>query len=105
MDPTRRWLAALTDQEMAVWDMQRLLFARQLSLSVSDGTDIAFDQEGKLLALGTKRGITIYDVEQAKQVAEFNVGEVTAIYFTRDNRLLVWGDSEGNLHLWGVPQK
>lgn len=100
---TRTWLSALTDKELAMWDLRRLIFARKLNIPVTDGNVIAFDRAGKLLALGTKRGITTYDTEQGKQIAEFNVGEVTALYFTRDNRLLVWGDAEGNIHLWGVP--
>jgi WD40 repeat protein len=103
-DSTRTWLSVLTDRELVMWDLRHWFFARKLNVPVSDGNAIAFDRLGKMLALGTKRGITIYDVAKGKQIAEFNVGEVTALYFTRDNRLLVWGDAEGNIHLWGVPK-
>ncbi len=101
-DPTRTWLATLTDRELLIWDLRRLFFACKLNIPVDDGNAISFDRAGKLLALGTKRGMVIYDVEQGKQIAEFNVGDVTALYFTRDNRLLIWGDAEGTVHLWGV---
>lgn len=102
-DPSRTWLAALTDQHLVIWDLRRWFFANHLEASVSDGYVISFDRTGKLLALGTKQGITLYDVERAKKITTFEVGEVTNLYFTRDNRLLVWGDADGNLHLWGVP--
>jgi len=104
-DPTRTWLSVLADEEMVVWDLRRWVSASQLNMPIGDGNITAFDRAGKILALGTKRGITLYDVEQAEQIAEFDVGEVTALYFTRDNRLLVWGDTQGNVHLWGVAQK
>ena len=104
-DPKRTWLSVLTDKKLVTWDLRRWVFADHLNVSITDGNAIVFDRAGKLLVLGTERGLTVYDVELAKQIAEFEVGEVTAVYITRDNRLLIWGGADGTLHIWGIPEK
>jgi WD40 repeat protein len=102
-DATRTWLSALADKKLIMWDLRRPIFARKIDISIDDGNAIAFDRSGKLLAVGTNDEIIFFDTQEGRQIAQFDTAEVTALYFTRDNRLLVWGDAEGNIHLWGVP--
>jgi WD40 repeat protein len=104
-DPTKRWLAVLTDNELAILNLQNFLFPNRMKISLKNGNTISFDKSGDLLALGTKEGIVVYNANSGKQIAEFHIGDVSALYFTRDNRMLVWGDTKGNLHLWGVPNQ
>jgi WD40 repeat protein len=32
-------------------------------------------------------------------------GQVYAVTFSPDGRLFAWGDANGVVHLWGVPEK
>lgn len=104
IDDTRKWLAQLTDKKLTLWDLSKDVNSVYFSKSFISGNVLAFDHTGFLLAVGSQDGITIYDLIQKKQIAFFNVGYVSDIYFSRDNRLMIWGDVEGNIHLWGVPQ-
>ena len=101
-DDTRTWLALLNDNELVVWDLRKYINPRHLQISVKDGNVVAFDHTGSILAIGTKKGIMILDFENKVQLAELDVQNVTALYFTLDNRLLVCGDADGSIHLWGV---
>jgi WD40 repeat protein len=102
-DDTRTWLAQLTDQELTVWDLRKTFFSRHMSVPVRNGNVVAFSHTGDLLAAGTIKGILLYSLQIQKQIAVFNTGEVTSLYFSRDDRLIIWGDSGGTIHLWGVP--
>jgi len=63
---------------------------------------MCFDRTGQILAVATKNGIMVFNLAEKKLIEEYQVGEVTALYFTRDNRLLIWGDAQGAIHFWGV---
>ncbi len=104
IDYTRTWLAWLNDTNLVVWNLRRPVFSRQIQVPIENGNVIAFNHGGSLLGVGTSSGILVYDLKNKKQVAAFEVGGVTALNFTRDDRLLIWGDAQGNIHLWGVPQ-
>lgn len=101
-DYTRTWLAALRSDELVVWDLDIFFDRRQLRVPIEDGKVVAFDRTGDIIAVGTGNGIQIYSVVDKEKITEFEVGEVTAIYISPDNRLLIWGDSYGHVHLWGV---
>jgi WD40 repeat protein len=101
-DDTRTWLALLSDSELTVWDLRKYIFPRKLRIPVNDGNAIAFDHAGSMLAIGMETGISILDLENKEQIIELDVQNVTTLYFTIDNRLLVWGDTDGGIHLWGV---
>jgi hypothetical protein len=103
-DQTHSWLAWLTDEDIVIWSLKNYVFPLHLRKELKGGNTISFDRTGRVLAVATLKGITIFDVENKIIIREYPVGEVTALYFSRDNRLLIWGDTEGNVHLWGVPQ-
>lgn len=100
--PTNSWLAALTNRELAVWNLDQPFFSRHFSLTIKDGYTTSFDRTGDILALGTAKGITFFDVKTGQKITDFDIGTVTALYFSRDNRILIWGDLQGNIHLWAI---
>lgn len=104
IDDTHRWLAWLTDENLSVWDLRKSVFATQLQLPIHAGNVIAFDRIGNLLAIGTKTGILVFDIEEKQKIAEFDVTEATTIYFSKDNRLMIFGDVDGSIHIWGVKE-
>lgn len=101
-DETHSWLAWLTDKNLVVWSLRNYIFPLHMKIDLEGGHVMSFDRAGKILVVGTTDGMQIFDLAQKKQIAEYKVGEVTALYFTRDNRLLIWGDAQGTIHLWGV---
>ena len=80
-DPTRKWLAVITENELAVWNLQNFFFPLQINKSTIGGTTLAFDWSGKVLALGTTGGIQLFGVEQSKLLAEIEMDGVTALFF------------------------
>jgi len=101
-DPTHSWLGWLTDERLVVWSLKNYVFPLEFKTNLQDGNVICFDRTGKILAIGTKNGLKIFDVKTEKEIANYSVGEVSTLYFSRDNRLLIWGDVNGNTHLWGI---
>lgn len=102
MDPTRTWLALLYENELQVWDLKSMKNKPSISSAIPSMNTIAFDQSGNLLVVGTKFGLRFIDLRKRSEVAYFDDNEVASMYITTDNRLLVWGDTKGIIHLWGA---
>jgi hypothetical protein len=101
---TRTRLAWLTGERVVVIQLQNLLFRIGLDISLNGGELLAFDRTGEILVVAAGEKLIFFDMKRNKQVAEYALEtEVTSLHFSRDNRLLIWGDAEGNVHLWGVP--
>lgn len=62
---------------------------------------LAFDPFGRLLFVGSRNQLQVYDVEKMNVVAEYDVTGITSIAVSEDNRLIIWGDGDGAVHLWG----
>lgn len=102
LDDTHSWLGWLTDQNVFLWSFKNYVLPLQFSVEVTNGNAICFDHTGQILAVATQAGIKILGTETGTEIAYYPVGDVTAIYFSRDNRLLIWGDASGNIHIWGI---
>lgn len=108
-DPTRHWLARVRGTELVVWDLQSADYQRQLDALVGEVSGItaslAFNPGGELLGVGTANGWQIWNVITGELVASGTDVEVYAVAFSPDGRLFVWGDSAGEVHVWGVPEE
>ena len=102
IDDTRTWLARLTDKELIIYDLRRMIFPRHLKIPISNGNLLAFNHSGNLLAVATDDELIMFDIAKREQVASFQTGEATALFFTHDDRLFTWGDADGMIHIWGV---
>jgi WD40 repeat protein len=102
IDDTRTWLARLTDKELIIYDLRKRFFPRHMKIPISNGNLLAFNHSGNLLAVATDEELIMFDLAKRKQVASFQTGEATALFFTHDDRLLTWGDKDGMIHIWGV---
>jgi len=79
-----------------------MIFPRHMKIPISNGNLLAFNHSGNLLAVATDNEILMFDIAKREQVASFDTGEATALFFTHDDRLLTWGDADGVIHIWGV---
>jgi len=105
IDFTRTWLAWLNGENLLVWDMRRFTSSPHIEIPIANGSSMAFNQSGDLLAVGMDSGILIFDLEKGEKISQIEFSKVSSLYFTRDNRLLVYGDRSGTIHLWGVQNR
>lgn len=105
-DSTRHWLAVVRDEQLEVWDLRSNArhFKSEIQ-EVSPAAGLAFNPSGELLAVGTKGGWQIWGVSQRELLMQGPRLAVYALVFSPDGRLLARGDTEGVVHLWGVPEE
>ena len=105
IDDTRTWLAELRSDELLVWNLQRgFLFPLVLRVPISQGTALAFDHTGQTLTVSTDSEIRFYDLNWPNLAGSIPVKNTTTLTFSRDNRMLISGDSAGAIHIWGIPK-
>jgi WD40 repeat protein len=106
-DPRRHWLARIRGNEVVVWDLQSSGYNRQFvgktGETVGPTASLAFNSAGTLLGVGTANGWQIWDVQKQVLLAQGVDSEVYSILFSPDGRLFAWGDSEGVVNIWGIP--
>ncbi len=106
--PTNRYIATIGTMRITVWDTlnAKKWFSDGIHIQsthpYTPAADLAFSPDGKLLAVGTKTMWQIWSVEEGKLLKEYPQGSY-ALTFSPDDRLFAWGDLEGNVHIWGVP--
>ena len=107
--PSNHYIGAIGTQRLIVWDTLSLnqwfsggairLYSEH---NYTPAADLAFSPDGKLLAVGTKSMWQIWSVEEGELLKEHPQGSY-ALAFSPDGRLFAWGDLEGNVHIWGIP--
>ena len=106
--PSNRYVASIGTQDFVVWDVTKVnrWFSKDMHIqskhSYTSAADLAFSPDGKLLAVGTKTMWQIWSVEEGELLKEHPQGSY-ALAFSPDGRLFAWGDLEGNVHIWGIP--
>ena len=105
IDPSRHWIAEVTDKSLHVWNLQAWFGSEALKSEVMSGplAALAFSPDGDLLAVGTAGGWQIWSVGDWKLLAQGPQQATYAVTFSPDGRLFAWGDVDGVVHLWGVP--
>lgn len=73
-----------------------------LEINVSNPV-LAFDQTGELLFVGSVNKLAVYSIETAEKIAEFDTTGITSLAISEDNRLVIWGDTQGQIHIWAKP--
>jgi len=104
-DPARRWLAAVRSESLEIYDLSKHQLSFSATVAQGPSAALAFDPLGDLLAVGTEGGWQVWSVRDKKVLAQKPGTPVYAIAFSPDGRLLVAGDSSGEIHIWGVPGK
>ncbi len=104
IDPSRRYLVAVTTESMLVWRLQswskKPVWQRVHPYTPAAG--VAFSPDGQLLAVAAETGWQMYSVKDGHLLVQHKV-PAYAIAFSPDGRLFAVGDREGIVHLWGAP--
>lgn len=94
------------DKRVRLWlisDQDRLSFKTELGRSQTEGSALAIDRTGQIIATNTQTGIIqVWDHKEERIVSNL-IGHshtVTALSFDGDSRLLVSGDCRGWVCLW-----
>jgi WD40 repeat protein len=99
IDPTGRWLMVARGSETSVLDLDNGDIL--LQIDVADPV-LAFDRTGELLFIGANNKLKIYSMAVDSKVSEYDTPNITSLAISEDNRLVIWGDKLGAIHIWGV---
>lgn len=104
-DHSRRWLAVVRGDRFEWWSLtgERIRRAGSVVISVGLKSDIAFSPISDLVAVGTDSGWQIWDIVRKKKLVEGGNVATYALRFSSDGRLFIWGDAQGEVHVWGIP--
>lgn len=103
-DPTGSWLGVLQDNQLSVWELEPGRESQVLNALVSDGFALRFDQAGHLLFVAADNKIVVWDLLDKAITAEYETPSITALEVSQDNRMVLWGDALGVVHVWGAPK-
>ena len=81
---------------------------REISLDGDGVRSLAIDATGEMLAIGLDSGpVRFYDIETGEPVGDElrHAGEVTALAFHDDSRILATVSEDGGFHLWNVERR
>jgi WD40 repeat protein len=104
IDLSQHRMAMVTTEMLIVWDLQAQFNKMVIEESVPSSplAGLVFSPDGSLLAVGTASGWQLWSVEDRKLLLE-DERAAYALAFNRNGHLFAWGDTEGSIHLWGVP--
>jgi hypothetical protein len=97
IDPTGQWLVIARGDKTRVLNLNSGNTLLQFDVS---RPVLSFDQTGKLLFVGSGNKIAIYSIESAEKIVEYDTSGITSLSISEDNRLVIWGDKEGKIHVW-----
>jgi hypothetical protein len=100
--PNGKFLARIQENVLTLWKSTVYSGDIQFEYGVLDGHLIAFDQSSEMLFVGTTDNIEVLDVKEGKPIGEFTAPGITSLSVSSDNRLLIWGDKVGAIHVWGI---
>jgi hypothetical protein len=97
------YLAQLEGDRVLVWSLPVIGKAKLIfDNSFSGAKVISFDQSGRLLFVGTDQNIFVIDLDQKQTLAKLDTTDLTTFFVSEDNKLVLWGDNQGVLHILGV---
>jgi WD40 repeat protein len=103
--PADKWLARIRADRVSVWRVRGLGGRLQYESDLPGARFLAFDNSEKLLFVGANETITVIDLAKKSVLATLSTPDLTALTISSDDRLMIWGDSTGAIHLWGVPER
>ena len=103
ISPDEYYLARVRNNTLTVWDIQFLNHKIVIDENIDGENILAFDQSGEILFVAGNNHIIIWDIKNNTKLKDLEANAVTCLTVSDDNSL-IWGDSDGTIHLWGVQQ-
>jgi WD40 repeat protein len=103
-DPTGSWLAMLRSEQLQLWELRSSQREPSLVTQVESAKKLAFDRSSTVLIVGTNRSLLFFELSSGKLLASYPTPTVTSIALSPDGRLVLWGDAEGTIHIWGYQE-
>jgi hypothetical protein len=97
IDPTGRWLVVARGDKTQVLNLDN---GEPLLEIVVSNPVLTFDRTGELLFIGSANKMIIYSIEETEKIAEYDAVGITSLFISQDNRLVIWGDMQGVIHVW-----
>jgi hypothetical protein len=98
IDPTGRWLVVAWEDKVSVLSLDNGKVLLEINVT---NPVLTFDRTGELLFVGSEYKLTIYRLREALQISEYDTSGITSLVISDDNRLVIWGDIYGKIHIWG----
>lgn len=100
--PSGRYLAFVRGNILKVLEVEGKTAREKFKMRLNNGTGLVFDQTGSLLFIVSKDKIAVLDILLKDIIAEYYTPEIISISISGDNRLLIWGDKIGEIHILGI---
>jgi len=100
--PDGQWLARIQDEIFTIWKISARDGKPFFEHEIPDGQLLAFDQLSEMLFVSTSGKVEIWDITRMEMIREFAAPEITSLRVSSDNRLMIWGDCLGAVHIWAV---
>lgn len=97
-DRSGNWLAFVRGESISIWRVFGV--SREIaSLEIGRISKIKFDARGDFLYVCSVDKVIIFKLSDGSKSELYTPG-ITTFDVSSDNRVLYWGDTEGNLHVW-----
>ena len=100
IDPSGHWLVIARGNKTQVLNLDNGKVL--LQVEVSDPA-LSFDRTGKLLFVGSNNKLAVYSIETSEKISEYDAVGITSLSISDDNRIVIWGDIQGVVHIWAKP--
>jgi hypothetical protein len=97
IDPRGYWLVVARGNKIQILNLDNGTVSLEIEVP---NPVLAFDRTGNMLFVGSANKLTVYTVETGEKIAEYDAAGITSLAISEDNRLLIWGDAPGQIHIW-----
>jgi hypothetical protein len=105
IDPGGNWLAVVRGKHLSIWSIGSWIKRETYQDQIDSLNNIKFNPTGELLFLALDNQIRIIGLNEEKSISSIQTPGIKSLSISDDNRMLVWGDENGNVHVLGIPIK
>lgn len=100
--PIDKWLARIRENKVTIWRVFGLTGKEQYEVEIPFAKLLVFDNTEHMLFVSSEDTVSVIDINKKEIVTTLTTPNITALGISQDNRLLLWGDSKGGIHVWGI---
>jgi WD40 repeat protein len=106
-DESGQWLAIVRGNHLLIYQVWKYggKLVSENDLGQEGLRTLSFNPTSELLFVAGEDTIKVISLKDRKDLVDLPASGITAITVSDDNRLLIWGDKEGTVHIWVVLEK